>query len=163
MNNKNINLNEESNIKSVFEMFKNTKASNEDLLKLLEAKKRLNIRDNDALWLILIIIESYDQNFISTSEKIRTILLDFPDILESKLNYLFENTESIFDQKMLLEIEEKSDDLLNKLTNEITNSIKSQLVKPGSKKIVALIIVTIFSSLISTFLCSFLLFKLGFI
>ena len=67
MNDEN-NLSEESGIKTVFDLFKNTKSSEQDLLKLFEAKKKLNIKDNDAIWLILIIMESYNQNFLSTSD-----------------------------------------------------------------------------------------------
>lgn len=163
-----INLNNESDIKLVFDMFKNTSSSNDDLLKLLEAKKRLNIKDNDAIWLILIIFESYNQNFISANDKLSNLLLQFPDVLECKLNNLVENTELLLNQKLLLDIEEKSSDLFNNLIDDMTKKIKSQPIKISgsriySKKLVPFLAVSIFSSLISVILCLFLLIKLGFI
>lgn len=168
-NDEDFNLSDESHIKSVFDLFKGTKASNEDLLKLFEAKKRLNIRDNDALWLILIIMESYDQNFLSTSEKVKEILVNFPDALECKLNHLLERAELLMTEKLMLDIEKKSVVLQTKLTTDIIELIKLQSKKSlnssskiKTKTLIVIVTCCIFSSLLSSIFCIFLLIKLAF-
>ncbi len=135
-----LNLNNESDIKTAFDLFKNKKSDNLDLSKLFEAKQVLNIRDNDALWLILIIMESYNQNFISSHEQIKKLLLSFPESLESTLDELLKITEVTLNQKLLLDIEDKSVDLQSKLVDEVVKLIKKQPVNKIDFKLIVVMI-----------------------
>lgn len=104
-----------ADVSSAFEQLLGRKASDAEIQRLYRVKNALNIRDNDALWLVLMALESYD-----------TLYRKYPSMIANQVQHIVDDQRLLMASIADSETKKAIGELANRVS-ETSSSIAGRL------------------------------------